>query len=73
MNKNEGITFNKKMVDINTLEVDGVDSKDYPDFCDAYFDFAEFTDGTVLTEGELVDFQNENLDLLGEMAFNSLY
>ena len=36
-----------------SLEVDGVDPTDYPDFCDAYFCYAEYTNGIPLTDDEL--------------------
>jgi len=66
------LKFKDRFVNANTLEIDGVDTQDYPDFCDAYFDYAEYTNGVPLTEDELVDFQEEHLDLLNEMAFESL-
>jgi hypothetical protein len=35
-------------------EVDGIDSRDYPDFCDAFFSYAVYADnGEELTEEEL--------------------
>ena len=37
----------KKVID---LEVDGVDSADYPDFSDAYFSYGCYEDGTPLTD-----------------------
>jgi len=40
----------KKVVD---LEIDGVDSRDFPDFSDAYFSSGCYEDGTPLTEDEL--------------------
>ncbi len=40
----------KKVVD---LEIDGVDSGDYPDFCNAYFSSGCYEDGTPLTDDEL--------------------
>ncbi len=40
----------KKVVD---LEIDGVDSRDFPDFADAYFSGGCYEDGTPLTEDEL--------------------
>ncbi len=43
-------------MDFNTLqniEVEGVDMKDYPKFCDAYIASAEHADGTELTDAEL--------------------
>ena len=33
--------------------VDNIDLRDYPDFCDAYFESACYEDGTVLTDEEL--------------------
>ena len=68
----EGLPLGDKFVNSATLEVDGVDTKDYPDFCDAYFDYAEFTDGTELTEDELIEFQEQYSEMLGELAFESL-
>ena len=40
------------------LEFDGIDTKDYPDFCDAYVCGGEY-DGEPLTE-EQIDYLNEN-------------
>jgi hypothetical protein len=60
----------REVVDI---EVDGVDSKDYPDFSDAYFSSACYQDGTKLTDDELNKFAEENGDLLWEKAYDSLH
>lgn len=38
---------------LQNVEVDGIDTRDYPDFCDAYVTYAEYEDGTPLTEEEL--------------------
>jgi len=35
------------------LEIDGIDYRDYPDFCDAYFSRGFYTDGTELSEEDL--------------------
>jgi hypothetical protein len=42
-----------KAIDTNTLSIANIDRRDYPDFCDAYFDAAKFTDGTPLTESQI--------------------
>jgi hypothetical protein len=59
------------------VEVDGVDdvdSRDYPDFCDAHFVGAVFVDtGEELTDAEYVELQDKYADLLNEMALNSLH
>lgn len=59
----------KKVVD---LEVDGVDSGDYPDFSDAYFSSGCYEDGTPLTEEELDRLTILADDVLWEMAFEKL-
>jgi len=60
----------KKVVD---LEVDGVVSGDYPDFCDAYFSSGCYEDGTPLTDDELEHLTILAGDVLFEMAFDSLH
>ena len=54
--------------------VDGIDMKDYPDFCDAYFDTAFYEDDdTALTDDELSELTDNNQDALHEMVYDSLY
>ena len=53
--------------------VDGIDMKDYPDFCDAYFDSACYEDGTLLTDDELIELTDSNPDLLHEMIYDTIY
>ena len=60
----------KKVVDI---EVDGVNSSDYPDFSDAYFSYACYEDGTPLTDEELEKLADQNGDILHEKAYDSLH
>jgi hypothetical protein len=66
---NMPILNGKKVVD---LEVDGVDSRDYPDFSDAYFSDGYYEDGTPLTEDELNKLTDLAGDVVWEMAFDSL-
>jgi hypothetical protein len=63
-----GRSVNGKEVNVNSIEMDGIDPRDRPDFSDAYFSYAEFTDGTPLSDEELEQFQNENGDLVNEKA-----
>lgn len=42
-----------KEINYSSIVVEGVDLKDYPDFVDAYVTYAEYTDGTVLTEQQM--------------------
>ena len=58
------------------VEVDGVedvDSRDYPDFCDAHFVGARFVDtGEELTDDEYEELQDKYPEVLWEMAYESL-
>ena len=56
-------TKNKKTMDykkIDNIEIDGIDTKDYPDFCDAYISSADY-DGVPMTDEQL-DELNEDGD-----------
>lgn len=66
------LNINGKEVDGNSLEVDGVDSRDYPDFCDAYISYAMFTDGTELNEDQLDKLTEDNGDIVNELAHGYL-
>lgn len=53
---------------VKNVEVDGVDSDDYPDFCDAFFSYAEYEDGTPLSDEELEQLEEEFGDFLNQLA-----
>ena len=55
-----------------SLEIEGVDSRDYPDFCDAYFSYAEYEDGGVLSDIDLEELTTEYGDVLNMMACEDL-
>jgi hypothetical protein len=58
---------------IEDLEVDGVDSRDYPDFCDAFFAHGIWIETSKeLTEDELIELSDTHQELLNEMAYESL-
>ena len=55
------------------IEVDDIDTRDYPDFCDAFITSAMWEDtGELLTEDEL-DAINEDKDLVWDAAHNTIY
>lgn len=64
------LTLNgRKVVDI---EIDGVDTRDYPDFCDAYFSDAYWDDtGAQLTDDEINELTDLYPEVVNEMAFES--
>lgn len=52
----------RKVVDV---EVDGIDTSDYPDFCDAYFSRGVYEDtGEELTDSELDELTEKCADAL---------
>ena len=59
-------TLNIDRLDYRSIEVDGVDPRDYPDFCDAYISYAEYTDGTALTEDEIDTLNEDHSDIIYE-------
>lgn len=61
-----------KAVDPNTIEVDGVDVTDHPDYVDAYPIYAEFFDGEALTEVQLESLLEGYPDLIQEAAYQEM-
>jgi hypothetical protein len=66
------VSINGREVDVNSIEVDGVNDWDSPDFADAYITYATFADGTPLSDEELVQLENEHGDLVNQAAHGSL-
>jgi hypothetical protein len=67
------IIINGKEVDKATIVIDGIDTRDYPDFCDSYISECEFIDGAELNEHELDELKERLDDEWIEMIMNSLY
>jgi hypothetical protein len=55
---------------IDNIEIDGIDTKDYPDFCDAYISSADY-DGLPMTDEQL-DELNEDGDYVYEHIMDYL-
>jgi hypothetical protein len=63
-----------KEIDYDTIEIDGIDMSDYPDFCDAYISYAEYIDGEPLTDIELAKLTEDEGDLINSRIHeNQLY
>ena len=56
---------------IDNIEVDGIDPKDYPDFCDAFISSADY-DGKPMTEEQL-DILNDDRGFVYECVQKQLY
>ena len=62
-----------ELKEVGDLEVDGVDSRDYPDFCDAYFSIGyHIKEQRYLTDDELEYLTDTYPEYLNEMAYESL-
>ena len=67
------LSLNNRPIDRSSLEIEGVDRSDYPDFVDTFFSFARFHQGRKLTDEELQQLTENEGELLNEMAINSLF
>lgn len=56
---------------IDNIEVDGIDTADYPDFADAYIANADY-DGIPMTEKQL-DEVNSMYDFVHECVYDELF
>ena len=63
---------NYSMVDTQSLVVGGIDTKDYPDFCDAYFSEGFYLDGTEIPDDFLEELSNDS-DLLHQKIIDHIY
>ena len=63
--------LNGKNVMLTDLVVDGIDTKDYPDFTDAFI-ISAYVDGREATDDEL-DAINEKSELVYETVESQLY
>ena len=61
-----------KEIDYDSLEVDGIDYRDAPDFADAYFIDGYYTDGTPLSDEDL-DRLNDDGDLVYQYVEKVVY
>lgn len=61
-----------KEIDYKSLEIDGIDYNDAPDFVDAYFSDGYYTDGTPLSDADLEELSGD-YDLVHKYVMNHLY
>jgi hypothetical protein len=66
------VMINGKQLDLSTIELDGVESYDRPDYADAYASAATFTDGMALTDDELDELSDKHGDVINMRAHDML-
>ncbi len=62
----EEASLGGKQVNLRSIEIDGIDMEDFPDFSDAYITYAEYEDGTALSEDELMALEDENYGIVND-------
>ena len=73
--KTISVGINGKEVDIRSIEIDGVDKSQGADdgTADAFASYAEFKDGSKLTDDELDKLTDENPDLIHNLALDTFH
>jgi hypothetical protein len=61
-----------QLVDYSSLVVGNIDTKDYPDFSDAYFESGYFLDGTELPD-DILELLTEDSELLYDHVLRTIY
>ena len=57
---------------LDAIQIDGIDTRDYPDFVDAYISYAEI-DGRELTDEEYDYINNNHTDFVYDRVLNQLF
>ena len=66
------IIINEKEVDIGSIEIGGIDHNDYPDFSDAYVEYAESVNGYGLSEAECELLQDKYSDIIYDLIIDNV-
>jgi hypothetical protein len=64
--------MNLPEIKISSIEIEDLDPRDYPEFCDAYISYAESVDGIALTEEQL-DILNQDSELVHSVAWDMMH
>ena len=72
-NRGPRAVINGKEVDLKSLELDGVDMSDFPDFVDAYVVSGNFKDGTMMSDDEIDKLNMDYPEITQELAHDSLH
>lgn len=62
-----------KTLNRDSIQLDGINTRDYPDFCDAFISYAEYNNGTPLNDQELDALNDNEPDLVYELVMDYLF
>jgi hypothetical protein len=57
---------------VTNVSVDGIDTRDYPDFVDAFIESADY-DGKPMSDEMLDEINSDHLDFVHECVYNKLF
>jgi hypothetical protein len=57
---------------IDNIEVDGIEHKDYPDYCDSYISSADY-DGEPMTEEQIDDLNNNESQFVYDSVISHIF
>lgn len=66
------LIMNFDLSKIDNIELDGIDTKDYPDFCDAYISSADYN-GVEMTEAQLDRLNEDESEFVYDKVMNHLF
>lgn len=67
------ITINNKIVNKDSLQVEGVSKYDHPKYCDAFFSYGEYVSGLPIDDRELDELTDKYPELVNEIAHESRF
>ena len=73
LNRGSQTIINGKEVELKSLELDGVDMSDFPDFVDAYVVSGNFKDGTEMNDDEIDELNMDHPDVVQELVHDNLH
>lgn len=62
------VSINGKNVNVDSIQIDGMDPNDHPDYSDAYVSYAEFDDGDPLSDEEMTELTQDHPELVNQKA-----
>ena len=59
-------------LNVDSIVVDGIDMRDYPDLVDSYAEYAEWKNGDPLTDEQLEELNESHCGIVQEAARNQI-
>lgn len=60
-------------INLKTIEIEGIDKKDFPDCVDSFCAYVEYKSGIPLNDIDLNQFNDEFIDIVQELARKQVF